>query len=378
MCIKLNKNNVLTLFLISFLAFLGYFFNPLLAYFDSYAFLGGACGLNTGFVIPFVPCNIFLIKLLLFSCFFIGLLSISVFVKNVLQKNSGWRAGLIVLGFCPLFFQEFLKFENDVFGLTLALVGLALFSIGVNKNKHSYKALIMFFSILVVFISTFVWFATYLVLLAMFLYSIYTIVFAIIGVFPIIPQITGRFNNLTTIGQQKILEELPLIGIFGVIFFLPGLKFTPKKIWLSTALLFGAGLLQNKFMILAIPFLSVGGLLFMEKIEKFKGIPRLEYIVLILVILTSFFGFFMVHPTQQEMNLVENSIDLSKDLNVSLYNDWTYGWWVTYKGYETNYKSSYPNPNYNELSKPLVALTKTDLNCLMVFEEDQIKTYYCN
>ncbi len=372
----MNRKNVLLLFVFCLIPFVFYFFHPLLHYFDSYAFLAGACGVDTGFVIPFVPCNIFLIKILLFFCFFISTLAISVFGEQFIGKVNGWRVGLFAICFCPLFFREVVKFENDVFGWTLAFIGLAVFSIGVNKNKSINKALIMFLGVLIVFFSTYIWFPTYLMLLALLLTSIYTIVFAILGIIPIFQQIIPRITRITSFSQTKILEEIPLIGMFGVLPFLPGLKFTPKKILLPTIFLFGAGLVQNKFMILSIPFLAIGFTLFFEKLEKMKWLPHYLIICFLCVFVFGFMSL-SVSPTQEEMNLVEESVLLANDLEVPLYNDWTYGWWITYKGYETNYKSSWPDPDYNNLSKPFVALTKQDLNCLLVSKENEIKIFNC-
>lgn len=372
----MNKKNVFTLFVFCLIPFLFYFFHPLLHYFDSYAFLAGSCGVDTGFVIPFVPCNIFLIKLLLFVCFFISTIAISVFGEQFIGKVNGWRVGLFAITFCPLFFREVVKFENDVFGWTLAFIGLAVFSIGVNKNKSINKAFIMFLGILIVFFSTFIWFPTYLILLAMFLMSIYTIILTIIGLIPITQQIIPRIKQASDFSQTKILEETPLIGMFGVLPFLPGLKFIPKKILLPTILLFGAGLIQNKFMILSIPFLAIGFALFFEKLEKMKWLPNYLIICFISVLLIGFLSL-GVSPTQNEMNLVEESVLLANDLEVPLYNDWTYGWWITYKGYETEYKSSIPDPDYNNLPKPFVALTKQDLNCLKKNEVGKMFLFYC-
>jgi hypothetical protein len=372
----MNKKQGLILFIICLIPFLFYFVHPLLHYFDSYAFLAGSCGIDTGFVIPFIPCNIFLIKLLLFFCFLVATFSISIFGEQIIGKKLGWRVGLFAVAFCPLFFREIVKFENDVFGWTLAFVGLAVFSIGLTNKKHLYKALLMFFGYLIVIISIFMWFATYLMLLSLFLLSVYTYVFVIIGLIPITQQIIPRINNVFQTTQKKILEEIPLIGIFGILPFLLGLKFTPKKILLPTILLFAAGLIQNKFMILTIPFLAIGFTLFFEKLEKLRWIPN--YLILCLLAV-SIFGFLSlsVSPTQQEMNLVEESIIFSQDNNLELYNDWTYGWWLTYKGFDTNFKSSYPNPDYDNIEKPFVALTQQDLNCLIIKKENNMNLFKC-
>lgn len=373
---KLGVIIFLYLFFVCLVPFLFYFVNPLLAYYDSYAFLSGTCGLIDVYMLPFVPCNIFFIKLLLFFCFFVSVLSISVFGEQILGKKVGWRAGLFAVAFCPLFFQQFIKFENDVFGLTLGFVSLALFSIALNKNKLTHKALIVFFSLLVLFFAWFLWQPAILISIAMFLLSVYSYFFSILLIIPFIHQIPTYISTKWSFGKYQVLEEMPLIGLFGIIFVLPGLKFIPKKILLPTILLLGLGLWKSKLMILAIPFIIIGFVLFVQKLERMKWFPNIYIISIIMVLVMGFFSL-GVSPTQQEMRIVEQSIQLSKDLNVPLYNDWTYGWWITYKGYPTKYRASYPNPDYNNLPRPFVALTKQQINCELIKKENKIKIFSC-
>ena len=123
----MNRKEISILLFVTVIPFVGYLFNPLLAYGDSYAFLGGACGVNSEFVIPFVPCNVFVIKIILLLLYVVSVFAIAKFGESVVGEKLGWRVGLYSAALTPLLFQEALKFENDIFGWSLAFVGLMFF-----------------------------------------------------------------------------------------------------------------------------------------------------------------------------------------------------------------------------------------------------------
>jgi hypothetical protein len=116
-------------------------------------------------------------------------------------------------------------------------------------------------------------------------------------------------------------------------------------------------------MLFAIPFLALGLVVFEDKYKKkFKHFPDLTKIAIAFSIAFCFLGFYAA-PTQTQFDTINQAYVLSEELDIPIYNDWKYGWWIIYNGYDTNFKASYPNPDYNNLQKPFVALTSKDLNC---------------
>jgi hypothetical protein len=81
-----------------------------------------------------------------------------------------------------------------------------------------------------------------------------------------------------------------------------------------------------------------------------------------------------LYPTQSDITEIKEAIQLSKDTNLPLYNSWGEGWLITYLGKETEYKISYPDPDWNNLTKPFYAYSSTNLDCNKLNK----RTYYCN
>ena len=104
---------------------------------DSFAFMSVACGKpfvnDIGHpvfaqLVPLFNCNFVLIVGVMTFFYGIGLLGLWVFGNRVLKKN-GFMLPFVVGSLTPLFFLEALRFENQLFGFSLAFVGLGLFTI---------------------------------------------------------------------------------------------------------------------------------------------------------------------------------------------------------------------------------------------------------
>lgn len=141
------------------------------------------------------------------------------------------------------------------------------------------------------------------------------------------------------------------------------------------------GVLKSKYMFLAVPLLLMGlmakedqkPLAFKREIFGVKEIPVM-FVCLMLGVGWFFMGLNM-YPTQSDLEEMKSAIKLSKDNNVILYNDWGDGWILVSLGYNTEYKSSYPNPDWNKLQRPFIAWSKTEiLDCNKVTKKIQ----YCN
>lgn len=165
--------------------------------------------------------------------------------------------------------------------------------------------------------------------------------------------------------EQLIAEEIPLVGLIFVIHIIHFWKWIPKKLFIPGILLLLLGLLKAKYMFLATPFLLLG-LIQKEKREglKFRGdtIPVLFFCVLLG--LGWFFTGLQLEPTHQELEEIQTLIKMSEDQNVPIYNHWDKGWYFVYLGYDTKYRASWPNPDWNNLQKPFFVYNdKKEMPC---------------
>ena len=127
------------------------------------------------------------------------------------------------------------------------------------------------------------------------------------------------------------------------------------------------GALKSKYMFLAVLPLILGllskelseGLSLKRELFGVKEIPVL-YVCFILM-----FGWFLMglnmYPTQTDLNEMKYAISYSLDTNQLLYNTWGDGWTFVSLGFDSNYKISPPNPDWNNLQRPFLAWSKTKL-----------------
>jgi len=129
-------------FLFCFALFALTFLNPFPYGYDSFYYLGVVCN-----GVPFVagelpltvalfsllPCNIFVIKVLLFLCCLSAVLSCSLLGEHFV-KDKGWLAGVFVFG-SFLWLQQFWAFENEAFAFALIFPAAWLFYSGKWKKK---------------------------------------------------------------------------------------------------------------------------------------------------------------------------------------------------------------------------------------------------
>jgi len=172
-------------------------------------------------------------------------------------------------------------------------------------------------------------------------------------------------NNFTN--ANPIAEEVVGAGMIPMMFLFPAILDIPKKWKLTGWGLFVIGFIKIKYMLFAIPFLALGMVKFEEKYSNIKHFPNLIYIAITFSVVFSFMGLWTA-PTLEQFDNIDNAFLLAEDLNVPIYNDWSYGWWIKYLGHDTNFVSSYPDPDYNNLSRPYVAISSKDLNCEIVLD----------
>ena len=358
---------------------------------DSFAFWSVSCGnvlyanslsSPVWFVVAIqniVNCNLIVLAFLMFLFYFLALLGLYFFGKNFVEKEV-WRFPFYVALLTPLFFVEVLRFENDFFGWSLALIGLGVFSLALTK-----KSIILFaLSGCCMLFSYQLWQPSiFFIVLAWFLVPISSL-FKYVGVLvsllsillPKTSYVVGSFTN--GIGLNSVAEEIPLVGLVFVLHILHLYKKIPFPLIYYGIFLLLLGALKSKYMFLAVPLLVLGvllkqqkeGLSFKKTLFGVKEIPVL-YVCLILGIGYFFMGLNM-YPTTLDLNEMSYAIKLSRDQNVMLYNDWGDGWTFVSLGYDTNYKISYPNPDWNNLPKPFVAWSKEKIEgCVKVSKHIQ-------
>jgi hypothetical protein len=72
---------------------------------------------------------------------------------------------------------------------------------------------------------------------------------------------------------------------------------------------------------------------------------------------------YVQQPTINDWDLINDTIELQKDTNYPVFNDWSFGHWLRIKGLETKYRSGGNNLDYNSLQKPFIGLTQSNLDC---------------
>lgn len=375
--IILDKKNLLLILLFTIIIFVPFFVRPSFIGADPYYYLNSVCGVEpifksevTNFVFGLMPCDFLFIKTIMFGLVFLTLLGLGLIVEHFFEKKS-FLACFLVYGFSPILFKLFFKLENDLFALPLLVLAI-LFYFKTSKHKGTTK----FFaysivSLILLFLSAqftpFTLFFLYVGAVGNPLYFIILIIGLIIE--PLSWQVL-----FPVIG---IAEATPIIGLASIfILFFAWIKPLHKKEMLIATLLV---LLQAKFM-LFIPFIYAPSLInSFEWLKEKKKINPYTIFGIYAVIGVIAFGFLTLtyFPDQTTLEFSEQSVLLQKDYNIPLYNNWSYGYFVKHYGYPTKYYSSLPQPDYNNLDKPFLALTTFELDCEVLQQEKNLKIYYC-
>ena len=336
---------------------------------DSFAFYAAFPQFN------FVTITFFMLIAYLFA-----LLSLWILGNRVLGCD-GWLLPVYVGTLTPLFFIEGMRFENDLFGWSLALVALAVFSLAIDAKKWLKVPLLTFFIILGG-ISCIVWQASIVLLpIALLLlpikvkYKQVLIILIFFAFFFLQWNYIVHSFDLTT----WVSEEIPLLGLVFVLHLLHFWKKIPQPFTIYGIGLLVMGAIKAKYMFLATPFL----LMALIKKEKsgglFFGKTRLKLHVPLFCVVFAVGLIFMdvtAYPQQSDLDEMRTLIQTSHDTNVPLYNEWDSGWIFEYLGFDTSYKMYYPNPDWNKLSKPFLAYSTKDLdiNCSKISKN----SYLCS
>ncbi len=339
----MNKQKVILLAVISFFCFLGVFLRQDLFAFDSYAtwhFIRTGSSEVIGhwvfapFVFGFFPDSLLFFKVFMFASFFLSILFLFLLVEHFFEERTAWLSILVLLATTPFMLFEFAKLENNLFAYPLLFLGILL----LFKKKWYF-------------------FLPFLTSLLFWLWP-------------------GYFLNFFYSGALEL-------GLFGALFgrtFLGFLFIIPfflikKKFFIIIGLLFtGFGLWSGHLTFFLIPIILLGIAKTIEILSS-KGYDTKNIILPCIILIICFnVALFLSQPTSNDWLLVDSSIKLSEDTNYPIYNEWSYGHWLNFKGYDTEFKSGGVEHNYLEFEKPFVGLTYQDLSGLGCRQTNQSST----
>jgi len=327
----MDSKRLVLLATICFICFLSLFIRPDLFGFDSYASLECAEG-NCSFlsrqplaVVLFsvMPVSLLFFKVVMFLCLFASVVAVFLLVEHFFDERLAWLSIFVGLGTVPVWLFTMGQFENDIFAIPLIFFGFLCF---FKKERLIGAGLLL--------LSTFFW------------------------LWPGYLTIVPGYNALE--GQLFSGLSLLFIGLF----FLPFCFFIKSKLLKLFLIVFlFLGLWSGKLTVLLVPFvvLGIAQLLYILE-EKGKSISFVLYIAFFMLIGLNI-AFLMQQPTFNDWENVGDVIKLSKDTNYPIYNDWSYGYWLRNKGYDTNYCSGGKELDYNSFKKPFIAFTQQELDC---------------
>lgn len=326
---------------------------------DSYAFVSYACGqsellvhLNT--VWSFYPCGT--IGIIIFNL--IATLIILFSLYYILSKHTNLDMKyylFVIFGAIPLFFLEFLRYENDLMGYALGFFAVCVFEWSLN-NKKWVGTIIAF---LILILSVQFWKAS--IILAIIPLAlrykkenkthkiIAFLTLASLGIY------FYFIYNQIYIFSSVNGETLPVIGF---IFLLPLIIFwkqVPKNIQPLSAFFICIGIIQFKFAYFAVPWLATGLTNYLNKNEKQKKIIVATLFLLILIY--TFLLFPNQFPTQQDEALADQAIKYSKSNQLPLYWSYDYKWLMVNKNkpmIDTNFSA------HTDWNRPFTAILRSD------------------
>jgi len=240
------------------------------------------------------------------------------------------------------------------------------------RNCSFFDALCLVFGLCCFLLGTAIYLPSILGLLGVGFVFWWLLPVAIIGFVIVFPNFWLYIEQFFNGTAPLVSEEMVASGVPWIAFLIPFVFDIPKRFKLPALVLLAMGFFKAKVMLFAVPWLALGIVEADEKFKTKRWWPNLIAVGLVFCCAFSFMAYFTA-PTTQDFDSIKEAIQLSKDTNLPLYNDWDYGWWFWYNGYETKYKISFPNPDWNKLPKPYIAYTDLNLPC----EQLKEKVFIC-
>jgi len=322
---------ILFICLIPFLLFVA---KPDLIGYDSYAFvnfvcLGESVSLLPGAAVVFslLPCNFLVFKFLMFVVFFVSVLAIA-FIGDLFDERNGWLAGVFVLT-APIWLVSFLKFEDDFLAFPFVFWGLYAVFRGVKEGSVWWKLL----GSLIVLCGALFWKGTLIPFIGVSLLWFPLLLFVVPGVFIFFDTILIAFST-----RFDVVENFPLIGFLMNGILLIGFLRTPKRFWLALGFVAVVSLFNSKFAFLLVPFLVPGFVLYFLKETEFVGLMKwMSVLVVLAFFVGSLIAVYESEPSVDFWSALSFAESKAVDLDKPFKNEWSYGYWVKFKGIDTNF-----------------------------------------
>lgn len=366
----LNKKQLVLLIILSAIPFVFYLFHHGFGDYDSYYFLAFVCEKNfhtfdassiyypipplAKEVFSLLPCNFFVLKIVLFLLFASSVIIIA--KTGELLYDNGWITGLFTF-FTPILWRNSLKLENDAFGLVFCYLSTYFF-VKYLKKKNNLDFVLSCASFL---IGAGFWPGT---LYLSFGYALLAIPF--IGASIFIAYFFGQQLTNSIFGNPLVLENQSAGSLVNLLGYFPALiKIETFSLMSVTIFFAGFGLLNPKFLVLGVPFFCLALTHFVQKYTTWEN-----FLIYLAIILAIGFGatmlFYDYNPKKGEFEATQIAIDLAKEKNLELSNDWPLGYIVNWLG---GTPSAWAGPG--QLQQDIgIVLTSRELDCLKHFETD--------
>ena len=325
----MDKKTLLIIAILSFVPFLFYLTSSGLIDGDSFYYLNSVCNNTQGtassylfvYILDFLPCNLFLIKLFYFLLYFVSMIILTKIVE-LFSKNSEYTPFLVSATFLVF---EFMKFENDAFGYLLGFLAIYLF--------FKYRGWRKIYSIISLFVAFLFWEGSGYWLI---LFPVWFIAFSLIYF--------NRFWWFVFSIESSIIEHTPWLGFMNYGLILPliyiGFLNTKEiKIKITFILLVLINVFVAKLWVLALPFgliIACNSIGFLKKEWDYQ---LKNYVLISGIIFIVFALFFCLNQpfTEKDINLIQRGVDLACEQNDCwLENDFSVGHTVRYLGGKTN------------------------------------------
>lgn len=391
----MKQSQIIILIILASISFLPYFFRSDFVEGDSYYFLNHICKKvevysppsttpSANFVMDFLPCNFFVLKGLLFVGLIFSVLAIA-WTGSLFNKEHGWIAGAFSF-LSPILSAEFLKFENDQLGYVFLFWAIYFFYKAKTLRQQKYNLVSLF----LIIIGSAFWNGGAYLPIAFALSSWFFIPIAGIILFffsrgliwaPLAHSTEIITRTIKGENFPLVLEQTPLVAIKDWFLLWFGVGTLNKTILPQLTFFLAMGILQVKFAVLAIPFLSIGLMNFFAKTieSKKKWANSLAvFLVILCFFLSILWGalIFSYWPNPQVWSAIDYGIQKSKDLNAAFEPHWDLGYLVHWKNQPTQSFGSIQYKDYNSM-KNMVILTEDDVNCVELKRFDKLKVFKC-
>ena len=300
------------------------------------------------FLFNFFPDSLLFFKLLMFASLFLSLLPIFLIVKERFDRNYAFYSVFLLLALSPTLVYGFAKFENELFAFPLIAWGIYFLA-----HKNWLKSVLFFVS------SFFFW------------------------AWP------GYFRNANFLSPGPTIEQMPFAGVLDVWLLLPFIFFIPlieDRYLRNLGLVFvGFFLWNSKLFLFMFFFLGLAIPITLKSVAKLSNHKHFSLISVNFILILAFFcmvgvncGLIIQQPTPTQLYIVEKAVLLSEENNFNLYNDWEYGYWLWYAGFQTkNHPGSGGQINFveireEEIEKPFYVLTNEEplgQGCVQVVQQ---------